>query len=79
MDAREHIERVCAPANARWDRAWARCVASTRLANEKTHLAHEHAEAAVKKINIARQLIDYTLLQPTVPYEIVADIEKVPV
>lgn len=77
MDVREHIERICAPANARWDRAWAACVESNRLANSKTHLANEHAETAVKNIKIARQLIDYTLLQPTVPYEITADIEKV--
>lgn len=67
MSYAEEVKMACAPANARLDHAWARCVESARLARIHNQVSLAHAERCFFYINLARQLSTIICIQLTAP------------
>ncbi len=63
----EEVELACAPANARLNQAWDRCVESNNMALSCNQVSLACTERAVRHANLARQLLTIARLQGTVP------------
>lgn len=57
LSYREEVELACAPANARLNQAWDRCVESVNAARICNHVSLVCTERAVQHANNARQLL----------------------